>query len=343
MHRIISGATIIYLNGREYTLRTATPILRYRAELFKADFIADNLFSDLLSRDAAISYLINHKLLSASYEKDLLSYDKSIEKIKIDLFKNYNDPGMEKGLRRKLSDAKKLRENLSECVHSLDKYTLEGSAEIAKQEFILANSLYNSKNKKVKVKDRKTLDNIIIQAYKYSTSVEDLRELARTDPWRGYWTTKKSIFGNSVDKWTDEQRTLYAFSHMYDNIYRHPETPPDKVINDDDLLDGWQLVQREKYEQRKRESGEDDGLKGDSIEKFIMVRKPGEEELTPEELAARVKQVYDQNSVESKLVIQQRKAVLEKEGTVRESDLPDIKKDFQMKAVNLMRKHKSGK
>lgn len=296
-----------------------------------------------MSKQQAIDYLISNKLLSPSYEKDVVSYDKSIEKIKIDLYKNYADPGSARLLRRKLSDVKRLREKVQEALHSLDRYTLEGSAEIAKQEYILSKSVYNNRGKRIKIDQRSILDSIIQQTYRYSVGIEELREFARTDPWRSLWSTKKTIFRNSVDNWTDEQRTLYAFSYMYDNVYKHPECPPDVVIQDDDLLDGWQLVQKEKYEQRKKEGVEDDGLRGDSVEKFVMLRKPGEENLTDEEIKERARAVYNQNSVESKLIIKERENVLKEKGKVKETELPDVKRDLGMKTVNMIRKNKGGK
>ena len=40
---------------------------------------------------------------------------------------------------------------------------------------------------------------------------------------------------------------------MYDNVYESHERPNDKIIEDDDCLDGWFIVQRRKHEKDKNE------------------------------------------------------------------------------------------
>ena len=41
---------------------------------------------------------------------------------------------------------------------------------------------------------------------------------------------------------------------MYDNVYESSESPSEEVIDDDDLLDGWFIIQRKKQEKEKLQS-----------------------------------------------------------------------------------------
>ena len=93
--------------------------------------------------------------------------------------------------------------------------------------------------------------------------------------WRGYWNADKTnIFDKCTTELTDEQRALLNISRMYDNIYEHPECPDDKIIEDDDALDGWMILQKRKNDKDKKKSQFDSSnpnLKN-SGEVFVMSR-----------------------------------------------------------------------
>ena len=44
---------------------------------------------------------------------------------------------------------------------------------------------------------------------------------------------------------------MVSFSRMYDGAYGSPECPPDKVIEDDDMFDGWLIDQRRTREKEQ--------------------------------------------------------------------------------------------
>ncbi|MGB0657638.1 MAG: hypothetical protein ACPGOS_01095, partial [Gammaproteobacteria bacterium] len=50
---------------------------------------------------------------------------------------------------------------------------------------------------------------------------------------------------------TRDQLSLCQFSSMYDNVNESSESPAEDVINDDDCLDGWFIVQKREYEKSK--------------------------------------------------------------------------------------------
>ena len=106
-----------------------------------------------------------------------------------------------------------------------------------------------------------------------------IRELARNDPWRHYWMLKEEghLFAKHQDRdLSPDQKNIIIWSKMYDNVYESMETPPDDVIEDDDLLDGWFIYQRRKSEEEKVKSEFEDRAQNSSIgnaqEVFFVAR-----------------------------------------------------------------------
>ena len=60
------------------------------------------------------------------------------------------------------------------------------------------------------------------------------------------------LFQNLPDReMTFDQRNICVWSRMYDNVQESHECPSEDVLNDDDLLDGWFIIQRKKQEHDK--------------------------------------------------------------------------------------------
>ena len=179
-------------------------------------------------------------------------------------------------------------------------------------------------------------DNTLIQsAIQHATvfSIAQIREIARSEPWRSIWAVQKAdSFHTPAQEWTDSQRYLASFSKMYDNVYESTECPPDSVVQDDDVLDGWFIQQRKKRDEAKQEQSTDHHFgnhKGRGRQElFVMARNQDE-----------ANAILNQNDAAGKAIIQTRKQVLKNAGgeAVLEQDMPDVKRDLQMQAVQQMR------
>ena len=67
--------------------------------------------------------------------------------------------------------------------------------------------------------------------------------------------TGQDLFQNSSkQELSFDQRNICIWSRMYDNAQESMECPGDEVIDDDDLLDGWFIIQRKKQEKEKLQS-----------------------------------------------------------------------------------------
>jgi len=154
--------------------------------------------------------------------------------------------------------------------------------------------------------------------FKQNINVSSIRELARTDPWKSYWGIyKPNVFKPPLN---DEQKALLLFSQMYENAYSHPECPNNKVINDDDMFDGWIIHQRKKREEQLKESNlqQVDELHkhGDAQEIMLMAKSKDD-----------VSKIQDMNHPVSRAAVRSRQKVIKQKGTATDLDFPDVKQD----------------
>ena len=78
--------------------------------------------------------------------------------------------------------------------------------------------------------------------------------------------TGQKVFSNCPDReLTFDQRNISIWSRMYDNVQESQECPADDVIQDDDLLDGWFIIQRKKQEKERLVSEVDNMTSNDRI------------------------------------------------------------------------------
>jgi hypothetical protein len=210
--------------------------------------------------------------------------------------------------------------------------TLEGYASSIKNEYILCNCLYDNNNKKVfKFNSNNSyilFNSLVNTSNDKIITVEQLRAIARSGLWRSMWNCdKKNPFGVKGGAYlSDDQRGLINFSIMYDSVYDHTDCPEDFVIEDDDMLDGWILYQKEKIKKDKTKEAATKVHKN-AQEVFIMANN--QEDL---------ERVSDLNDDYSKSIIDSRIRSVQQHGEVQEFDLPDVKADIdnqlRQKAAN---------
>ena len=156
-------------------------------------------------------------------------------------------------------------------------------------------------------------------------TVESIRELARSDPWRTMWNLgKESCLKVRSSEYTDDQRTLVTFAKMYDNAYQNMECPPDIVFEDDDMFDGWLIDQRREREKDQKQKQVDKvGNVPDSAQE-VFVFAPTREDAD---------KVYDLNTPDARVKIQQRQKFIENNESVEAKDLPDTKLELRKQQI----------
>lgn len=344
IYRIVSGEQSIVLNDRIYKIKNPGNELRLKAESIYKDTIRKNRFNNIwLSDSACLRLLVENGLCSADIDSNMKIMDKAIEDLKVSLYTSMFVPDIHQDKRKQLNLTKQKQQELLTIRHSLDHLTLSGYASMVKSQFLIFNTLYDENYNKIwnRLEDADVflLERISNKILSNTISTTKIRELARTEPWRGYWNIKKTdVFNGSVFDLTDEQKSLVLYSKMYDSAYEHPECPTDEVIKDDDLFDGWMISQHRKAEKQKMTSQLDKHLsKGSSkisnADEVFLVAKTKEDR----------DRIESMNDTAGSIIKAQRLSVVKQKGVARDSNFQDRRAAIQQQSNQQFIKQVKGK
>jgi microcompartment protein CcmL/EutN len=105
---------------------------------------------------------------------------------------------------------------------------------------------------------------------------------------------------------------------MYDNVQESMDCPTDEVIEDDDMLDGWFIIQRKKQETERAKSELEKRTQNskisnsDEIYVFTDSRKEAES-------------IDNMNSINAQMIKKQREQTIESKGGAVDLDFQDQK------------------
>jgi hypothetical protein len=314
--RILSGTIRLKIDGETVVYKWPSADKRYEALEIYNEFLEEN---SGFSESDLLTYMIENDMWSTE-EEELLQdkIPKDIDNFKVSMFENILNTPKREGVRKQLKIAKEKLKELWAKRNTFYYLTNEGVAIYAKQLYLLESSI-----------DCKHLNvNKIFDAYQNSMiSEEDMRCLARTEPWRSVWTAHKKFGVLFPSELTEEQKRLVSWSIFYDSIYEHQDSPTDEIIDDDDILDGWTIKKRQEIDAAKQKQFGNNVLKNkhqNCDEVFLMVGSADD-----------AKKVYNMNDGFGKAIQQSRlKAVLEK-GEIKEAELPDRKMQIRQKLTQM--------
>ena len=289
------------------------------------DVLRESELGGLYSEEELLQFLVDNDFWDQKRQSDLEIIPKQIEDSKVALFSSSFKSNERAVIRKALGLAKAEFVKLTNERHQYDYLSCSGAAGIAQTRYLVGIGLHTLDGRPVFNdisfwgSSSSILDDVM-SAYS-STRIDEshYRELARTEPWRSFWNAAKvehCLFGTPPVDWTDDQKTLVNWSMLYDNVYNHPDCPGDKVIEDDDLLDGWLIVQR-----RNREKGMNE-LDGEKLLKNEKIRNSQEVFLIAETQSDADK-VINLNGDVGKALMKSRLAQVAKKGTVTELEMPD--------------------
>lgn len=153
-----------------------------------------------------------------------------------------------------------------------------------------------------------------------------VRELARTDPWRTVWACREAgrgVFDVPAGALSEVQKSLVAWTRVYDAAREDSDRPAEDVVADDDAFDGWMTVRREAA--AAQDPGRAARLAGTTNEKIlgsemVFVCRPEGDTRTPEEFAA---EVYAANGAAARDTVEAILTAVDRAGTVSVVDTPD--------------------
>lgn len=339
LYRILAGKDRVVLstNGRKKHFWIHSPSVEDKliaCDVYEEAY-AEATLNGLITEEETIQVLKDMNIWSRWKEEELEVANKNIDKLKIGLFKSLKKRDKE-AARLGLAKTRELIKSLMSIKYQLSYQSIEYFANTTKLKFLIGRNLYDSNGRKVWenedfLSDQSTL---LEEAYQHfimnRVSELQIRQLARTDPWRPIWVAKcaeHSIFGKPAIELSEEQKGLISWSRLYDSCYEDPERPSDEVIEEDDCFDGWLMVKRDANKNNVKNKFET-ALQNPKIagaqEVFIMNAEPGKVhgELTDEDLET----IHDLNNEQAKSVKHERMKALLEHGEIHEGNMPDTKR-----------------
>lgn len=336
VNKIISGVSICSFNNIPVIVAEPSPIDKVRANAIYAKEFAKAELLGVKKEAELLSILMKTGEWSKAEEERLEKLPKEMEDVKVDIYNNFYNYKKQEGVKKMLDS---LRHTEVELVRKRETYkssTCEGIALSAKNRYLICSGAQTLDGGRFFTGNMDDYDNdsvdLFIQDY-FAQKIDDsvIREVSKHEPWRSIWTAGKyegAIFGTPASLLSQEQRMLVIWSRIYDSIHESPECPPETVLNDDDCLDGWMILNARK---REKERQSEHGYKpGDKFAKhdevFIMVDDDEES----------IKRVESLNSPTAIMRKQARASALAKTGKIEEQFMPDSQDRMRKEMVQMM-------
>jgi len=331
LNRIFSGMTKIIINDVSYVAKHPTRLDRYRAQDLYRECIYKNRYENWYNKKTILKVLDENDIFLLEDEEKLKKLDKDEESLKVQLFESTLNLEKQDFIRKTLDRVRGVKRRLLTEKHCLDYLTVEGFGSLIKNQYIISKTLFYEDGDEVFTKsylsedDKSLIEAILFELGRLSLSSVQMRELARGEPWRGYWgVSKENVFGKAIVDLNDEQRNLILYSKMYDGAFEHPECPSDEIINDDDMFDGWMIYQRKQREANKSKK---------DVSSLIGEKQRNAEEIylmAPTEATA--ERIDNMNTREAQLKRRLRDNKIKRAGLVSEANLPDKRQQIRMQA-----------
>ena len=294
---------------------------------------ASEIFDDVYNRGVAEGLIEDAEVLhilsaegkyTEENEKELYEVlPKHIEYWQKELYNSYFRSNDQKVIRKYLAKAREEQLRLYSIRHSLDQYTAVETANFIRYQFIIENTTF-FEGKPVDW-DKISINSVIDLYNKNAISPEKIREISHTMPWANQWSVCKAngrVFDQAGISLSISQQLLLLWSKMYDNIHESPECPPDDVLDDDDMLDGWLALQKEKRMGERKNDFTINNQKIAGCENIYVAAQNVED----------AQKVDNLNSPYSRAIKKSRLNYINKVGKTDYINLPDVKMSAQMQA-----------
>ena len=324
--RLIADCQIFRV-GRVYQLRSPSRYNRLLSEIIYQEVYEDFTYEASHSIESLSSWLFIEGLWTIEDENKLKTMKEDLDKLKVELYKS-NKPIIRKALQE---GKERISRELSRK-HQYDRLTSEYQANEAKERFLIGCGIYVNGVKywKRPLEDWKKPDNII--DYIYTTrsvlSEEQIRAIAKSPEWKSFHIPGRLIDRPIVDM-SEELRDVIGWGEFYRSLYKHQECPIDAIIDDDDRLDGWLILNREKSRRKALEAKRDELVSkhNGAGELYVMPKEVSDDsDFSYEEII----NMNDENSLK---IMKERQKVIKEKGTAVDTDFLDVK----MRIINGIR------
>lgn len=337
---IVSGVVYCSLAGKTYLIHESSSIDKIIAEQVYEDKLKEAELRGVNSNEKMVSELASIGHWTVNEQAELDTIPKRLENLKVQLYQSYFKYKGRDPIRKQLERMKKQYVKLLNKRDSLKKESAEGIGTLFKNKHLICSNVTDEhlnplwKSGEYLKQDAKLID-ILVQKYMVNrVDDDDLRELSRTEPWRTLWSVAKaegSLFGIPAIMLTAEQKNLVMWSRIYDNVFESPDCPPDEVIEEDDMLDGWLITQSRKRDDERKSAHSFGGDKKGPAGQEVFLFADSEED------AERIKNM---NDPQGQMIMKQKMASLQKAGgRLDETKMPDSQLAMRQQAMQQMKEH----
>lgn len=317
---------------------------KYIASELYREVYEDSIDYGMFTDDELKKFMFQYGLWDDTREKKLTSLQKDIEELKLRMFEaSFNSQTLTVA-KKVLKAAKADIQLLIEQKNSYNHLSASGFAEIEKNKFLMGMSLYNITGDLFMNEESYWSSPVFILEQALTIHREnkigetEFRYLARNEPWRSYWISRKTegkLLGVAPVDMTEDQRSLIIWSSIYDNVHEHPEQPPQYVIDDDDILDGWFIFQRKKREKENNKNAVDQLITNEKIKNSSEIFIPANSQTDLERIASL-------NDLEADIAKRQRLNYVSKHENVPEAQMPDTKIELRRQKAEMFKNSVKG-
>jgi hypothetical protein len=337
LYRIIQGRLRYKVrDGLVLYIQEPTPELIYDSHEIYDDVYNECYWKGIYVQEEIIPILLENDYWSPHDDREAERLQKEIDQKKVEAFQNFVKKKILRNLKMQIYNLEKKWHILLMKRGSLDHVTCSGCAELARTYWLISKTTYCN-GELYDWSDCSITDAANFKA-KNPISETMYRRIARSEVWRGMWSSGKgtNIFGVPFSRITKQQARLCMYAKMYDNVHESPEAPSDKLIEDDICLDGWFIHQRKKHEKQKK-ANQVDGMIGND-----KIRNAGEVFVMAEDKQD-AGEIYDLNDGFARGTIKQREAQLKQsEGQINFTELADVKQDIEIQRTQKIKDHYKG-
>ena len=329
LYRILQGRLRLTLGDLVLYVYEPTPELLEESYDIYDEAYKRAYFRGVYIKKELTEILVNNDLWSPFDDREADKIEKQIDDLKVEAFQSFFNSKKLRGVKANIRSMERNLYQYKSKKMALDHTSCEGVASFSKSVWLISQttklkdgSHYNWKNFPISV--------IMDHYSSEQISTEIFRAIARRDPWRAMWSNGKkqsNLLGKPSCQFTRDQLNLCSYSSMYDNVYESPDSPNEKIVEDDDCLDGWFVVQKRKYAKDKKQQEVDSMITNPKIansqEVFVVA---------PDSQGAQ--EIYDLNDMSARSTIRNRQNTIhEAEGEqVSFTKFHDVRQDIAMES-----------
>lgn len=324
LSRILSGV-YIFPDYDDYEIRDCSAETKNRANHIFMKALTQGRKNKLLTKPESENLALDSGFFSLDDITLAKKIDKEIEEFQVQMYNNRFDSQKVNSFQVLINRGRKKQQEINDKRLHFQSYTDEGFANQNKLYFLVHNCVYY-KDKLYEFDSQLNFDICLKHYIESFISSEKIREIARTVPWVNKWSGIKTngVVFSSGNNLTQSQELLLMWTSFYDSVQEAYEKPEPFVIQNDDMLDGWLVLQRDKAgEKNKQEFVSKNKKIQEAKEVYLVANNPHD-----------IERINEMNSPESRMIKKRRSSLLQKKGTVKHTEMPDIADEFRKEVNN---------